>query len=275
VHRLTYAELVTRALAEDVGWGDRTTESIFTDEQAEASIEARRAGIIAGIDLAREVFCQVDQQVEFAPEVGDGYAAAPGDVLVRLNGPAAGILTGERVALNFLQRMSGIATSTRTAVEAVAGTKARVTDTRKTVPGLRVLDKYAVRVGGGENHRFNLSDMVLIKDNHIKGAGSIAEAVTRVRQHCGFPVKIEVEVTNLEEVREALACGVDLIMLDNMESGVMSQAVAVIEGQALVEASGGITPERLLEVAKTGVDYISLGYLTTGSPSLDIALNLQ
>ncbi len=276
MHRLSYEELVYRALLEDLGPGDRTTGSIFTNEQGTAFLEARQEGVIAGLDVAREVFRQVDGEIIFAPaaEVMDGYRAAPGDLLVRLSGPTAGILSGERVALNFLQRMSGIATKTRAAVDAVQGTGVRITDTRKTVPGLRVLDKYAVRVGGGENHRFNLSDMVLIKDNHIKGAGSITEAVNRVRRQCGFPVKIEVEVTNLQEVREALSSSVDVIMLDNMESTDMTAAVSLIAGRALVEASGGITAGRLLEVAKTGVDYISLGYLTNSSPNLDLALDL-
>ncbi len=275
LHRLVYADIVPRALAEDLPQGDRTTGSIFDgDEQAKAQIEARQDGVIAGMDVAREVFFQVDKGVTFIPVLKDGETVAPGDVLARLGGPVAGILTGERLALNFLQRMSGIATSTRSAVELVQGTKARITDTRKTAPGLRVLDKYSVRVGGGHNHRFNLSDMVLIKDNHIKGAGSITEAVSRVRRHCGFPVKIEVEVANMEEVREALDCQVDIIMLDNMDSFLMAQAVSEIAGRALVEASGGITQERLQEVARTGVDYISLGYLTGGSQTLDISLNL-
>ena len=274
MHRLTYADLVTRALLEDVGLGDRTTSSIFQDEEANALVEARQEGVIAGLDVAREVFFQVDARVNFVPASEDGQRVAPGGILAQLQGPISGILTGERVALNFLQRMSGIATNTRAAVDAVRGTKARITDTRKTTPGLRVLDKYAVRVGDGENHRFNLSDMVLIKDNHIKGAGSITEAVSRVRRYCGFPVKIEVEAANLEDVREALACAVDIIMLDNMDSDKMAEAVSVIAGKALVEASGGITRERLVEVAKTGVDYISLGYLTSSSPTLDISLNL-
>ncbi len=274
MHRLTYADVVTRALAEDIGLGDRTTSSIFRDEEASALVEARQEGVIAGLDVAREVFSQVDVRINVVLTNEDGHRVAPGDILAKLQGPISGILTGERVALNFLQRMSGIATNTRAAADAVRGTKAKITDTRKTTPGLRVLDKYAVRVGGGENHRFNLSDMVLIKDNHIKGAGSISEAVLRVRRHCGFPVKIEVEAATLEDVREALACAVDIIMLDNMDADQMADAVSVVNGKALVEASGGITRERLVEVAKTGVDYISLGYLTSSSPTLDISLNL-
>jgi len=269
-----YKNIVAAALAEDVGFGDRTTASIFTAQEGEGFIVTREAGVVAGLQVAAEVFAQVNPEVHFQTELADGDSIEPGDKLAFLAGPLAGILTGERVALNFLQRLSGIATATRDAVERVAGSGATVTDTRKTTPGLRVLEKYAVRAGGGENHRFNLFDMVLIKDNHIRGAGSISAAVRRVKQRCGFTVKIEVEAGTLKEVQEALQCGVDVIMLDNMRTEEMSAAVHLINKKALVEASGGITREKLAAVASTGVDLISLGYLTYAAGALDFALQI-
>ncbi|MEW5921882.1 MAG: carboxylating nicotinate-nucleotide diphosphorylase [Bacillota bacterium] len=262
MHRLVYKDIVANALAEDLGSGDWTTSSIFNGEEGKALIIAKEAGVLAGLPVAEEVFAQVDARLHFMTNYQDGSKINDGDCVAILEGPVAGILMGERTALNFLQRMSGIATATRAVVASVHGTGAKISDTRKTAPGLRLLDKYAVRVGGGVNHRFNLADMVLIKDNHISGAGSIGEAVARVRRHCGFPVKIEVETKTLEEVGEALACSVDIIMLDNMTTGRMAEAVSLIAGRALVEASGGISRERLPEVAATGVDIISLGYLT-------------
>ncbi len=274
MQRILFQQIVSRALEEDLGFGDRTTLSIFQQEGGRAAIEAREEGIIAGLAVAAEVFAQVDGEIRFQPLLQDGHRLAPGARAAIIEGPIRGILTGERVALNFLQRMSGIATATARAVEKVRGTKARITDTRKTAPGLRLLDKYAVQVGGGTNHRFNLSDMVLIKDNHIKGAGSITRAVEKVRQGCGFPLKIEVETTTLEEVREALDCGADVIMLDNMSPALMKEAAGLIGGRALVEASGGIGPEDLHEAAAAGVDLISLGYLTSSVRALDFSLNI-
>jgi nicotinate-nucleotide pyrophosphorylase (carboxylating) len=271
---LLYREIVAAALAEDLGSGDRTTDSILLDEIGKAEIIAREEGIVAGLAVAREVFAQIDGRVIFQPYVRDGERLRPADRLVLLQGPLSGILTGERVALNFLQHLSGIATATGQAVESIRGMGARIVDTRKTTPGLRVLEKYAVRTGGGENHRLNLSDMVLIKDNHIRCAGSITEAVTRVRKRCGFTVKIEVETTTLQEVQEALMSGVQIIMLDNMSPEMMREAVRLIDGRALVEASGGITADRLREVAATGVDLLSLGYLTHSAPSLDLSLKV-
>ncbi|MDO9533761.1 MAG: carboxylating nicotinate-nucleotide diphosphorylase [Bacillota bacterium] len=274
MHRLLYKEIVVNALAEDLGSGDWTTGSIFGEEEAEAVIVAKESGVLAGLSVAEEVFAQVNRQICFLTHFQDGEKINMGDCAASLRGPVAAILMGERVALNFLQRMSGIATATRAAVEIIRGTRAKITDTRKTTPGLRVLDKYAVRTGGGVNHRFSLADMVLIKDNHIRGAGSIGEAVARVRRHCGFPVKIEVETATLDEVKEAVDCGVDIIMLDNMTTSLMAEAVRLIAGRALVEASGGITRERLSEVAAAGVDLISLGYLTNNSCALDLSLSL-
>jgi nicotinate-nucleotide pyrophosphorylase (carboxylating) len=274
VNILQYRAVVAAALSEDLSFGDRTTDSIFRDEQAIAEIVTRETGVVAGLTVAAETFAQVDSRVLFTPQHNDGDSIKPGDCLARIEGPIAAILKGERTALNFLQRMSGIATMTQSAVQQLTGTLAKVTDTRKTTPGLRILEKYAVRVGGGENHRFHLGDMVLIKDNHIRGAGSIKEAVSRVREHAGFTVKIEVEAASLADVKEALSSNVEIIMLDNMTNEEMSEAVKMVAGQALVEASGGITLTRLREVAETGVDIISLGYLTHGYRALDLSLNI-
>lgn len=274
MHRLLYKDIVARALAEDLGFGDVTTGSIFGPEEGEAVIIAKGKGVLAGLMVAEEVFAQVDGRIKFLHFFQDGDTVNPGVRVAGLKGPVSGILMGERVALNFLQRMSGIATATREAAESISHTRAKITDTRKTSPGLRILEKYAVRLGGGVNHRFNLADMVLIKDNHIKGAGSISEAVARVRQNCGFPVKIEVEAATLEHVREALECRVDIIMLDNMTTGQMAEAVKLVAGKVQVEASGGITKERLAEVAAAGVDLISLGYLTNKGQTLDLSLQL-
>ncbi len=274
LHPLLYRKIVAAALKEDLGFGDLTTETIFSKEKGEAEIVARESGVVAGLPVAAEVFTQVDAEISFCAELSDGDRIEPGAILARLQGPVAGILTGERVALNFLQRLSGIATATRNAVDIVDSAGVKILDTRKTTPGLRVLEKYAVRVGGGENHRFNLSDLVLIKDNHIRGAGSISDAVTRVRSRSNFAVKIEVEAATLQDVQEALACGVEIIMLDNMELSQMVEAVSQISGRALVEASGAILQGQLYNVASTGVDFISLGYLTHSFRSLDLSLKL-
>jgi nicotinate-nucleotide pyrophosphorylase (carboxylating) len=274
LHQLLYKDIVTAALKEDLGFGDLTTETIFADQEGKAEIMARERGIAAGLAVAAEAFAQVDPRIVFTPSLNDGDNFAPGDVLAVLHGPLAGILTAERVALNFLQRLSGIATATGNAVNAVRGTGVKILDTRKTTPGLRVLEKYAVRTGGGENHRYNLSDLVLIKDNHIHGAGSISEAVARVRKRRGFAAKIEVEAATLKDVKEALECGVEIIMLDNMDTSQMAEAVKIIAGRALIEASGAIRQEQLQKVAATGVDYISLGSLTHSCRALDLSLNL-
>ncbi|MBS4021236.1 MAG: carboxylating nicotinate-nucleotide diphosphorylase [Dethiobacter sp.] len=274
MHQLLYKDIVTAALKEDLGFGDLTTETIFADQEGKAEIMARERGIAAGLAVAAEAFAQVDPRIVFTPSLNDGDNFAPGDVLAVLHGPLAGILTAERVALNFLQRLSGIATATGNAVNAVRGTGVKILDTRKTTPGLRVLEKYAVRTGGGENHRYNLSDLVLIKDNHIHGAGSISEAVARVRKRRGFAAKIEVEAATLKDVKEALECGVEIIMLDNMDTSQMAEAVKIIAGRALIEASGAIRQEQLQKVAATGVDYISLGSLTHSCRALDLSLNL-
>lgn len=273
MHPLQFKEIIKAALFEDLSLGDKTTDSIFSDESGKAEIISRENGIIAGLPVAAEVFAQVGG-ARFMAHVKDGDSIKPGDCIATIEGYVSSILKGERTALNFLQRLSGIATQTAAAVELVAGTGTRIVDTRKTTPGLRILEKYAVRIGGGENHRFNLGDMVMIKDNHIKGAGSITEAVDRVRKSVGFPVKIEVEAASLSDVDEALTCRVDVIMLDNMPVTDMAAAVALVGGAALTEASGGITESQLKEVAKTGVDLISLGYLTHSYRSFDLSLLL-
>lgn len=275
VHPLQFEHIVRTALMEDLAQGDRTTDSIFTDEICSAFIVAKEPGVLAGFPVAAEVFRQVDPQVRFLANFQDGQQIKAGDCVAKITGRMSSVLKAERTALNFLQRLSGVATLTGEAVSKVAGTNARIVDTRKTTPGLRILEKYAVRMGGGENHRFNLGEMVMIKDNHIAGAGSITEAVRRVRQNVGFPVKIEVEAANLADVAEALASGVDVIMLDNMDTETMTESVKLVGGRALVEASGGITAGRLCEVARTGVDLISLGYLTHHYRSLDLSLKLE
>ena len=273
MHPLQFKQIVANALTEDLGFGDKTTDSIFTSEQGTAVIISRETGIVAGLPVAEEVFAQIGG-VHFQAQITDGDQMNPKDVIVTISGSVASILKGERVALNFLQRLSGIATLTNAAVQSVSGTGARIVDTRKTTPGLRVLEKYAVRTGGGENHRLSLSDMVMIKDNHIQGAGSITNAVAKVRRYAGFSVKIEVEAATLADVEEALLCRVDVIMLDNMTTEMMAEAVGLVGRRALVEASGGIMPARLQQVAETGVDLISLGYLTHSYTSFDLSLKL-
>lgn len=275
MHPLQYRQLVGIALAEDLLYGDRTTDSIFSEEIGSAALLAKEAGIVAGLPLFVEVFAQVDQAVECRLCCVEGAHVAAGQRLATVTGRISSILKAERIALNFMQRMSGIATMTKAAVQVVAGTAAKIVDTRKTTPGWRVLEKYAVRLGGGENHRFNLADMIMIKDNHIKGAGSISVAVARVRASAGFALKIEVEAATLADVREALACGVEVIMLDNMTAPVMREAVLFVDRRTLLEASGGIAADRLREVAETGVDLISLGYLTHSCRALDLSLKLR
>jgi len=274
LEHIVYRDIVTQALREDIGNGDLTTKSIFGNESGEAFITAKEQGILAGMFIAEEVFAQVDGTLEFKALRNDGDLIDAGDKIAQIKGKVSAILTAERVALNFLQRMSGIATATKNATKLISHTHAEITDTRKTTPGLRILEKYAVRAGGGLNHRFNLSDMVLIKDNHIKGAGTLTEAVFRVRRNTGFTTKIEVETASLEQVKEAIDCEVDIIMLDNMNTADMEAAVKLIAKRTLIEASGGITYDRLLEVADTGVDIISLGYLTSSAICLDMSLTL-
>ena len=269
--------LVRAALIEDLGRaGDITTDAIVPGEaQAETALVARQAGVVAGLDLALLAFKLIDPAIVAAVHLPDGTRISSGDLIATVSGPAKGILTAERVALNFLCHLSGIATATAAIVEAVRGTRARITCTRKTTPGLRAIQKYAVRVGGGANHRFGLDDAVLIKDNHIAAAGGIKPAVERVRGSIGHLVKVEVEVDTLAQLEEALAVGVDAVLLDNMQPEKLRRAVAMINGRAIAEASGGVTPATAPTIAATGVDLISIGWLTHSVTALDIGLDYR
>ena len=274
------SRLVELALMEDIGMGDVTSDAILPDDQrGEAEFFCKEDGVVAGLDVTALVFQYCDHSVRVTPTVNDGNRISNGTCIARIDGPARSILRGERTALNFLQRMSGIATLTRRFVDAVAGTNAKITDTRKTVPGLRVLDKWAVRLGGGVNHRFGLDDMVLIKDNHIVAAGGITRAVERCRQYLaneGLDIKIEVETKSLDDVREALRChGIHRILLDNFPLEALREAVHLIAHAVEVEASGGVTLANVRAIAETGVDYISVGALTHSVKSLDISLELR
>jgi nicotinate-nucleotide pyrophosphorylase (carboxylating) len=262
------------ALAEDMPEGDPTSESLVPPEaRSEAHFLAEEDGVVAGLDVAARVFARIDPSTIFIERFKDGAFFRQGDKLARVKGPTVALLKGERTALNFLQRLSGIATVTRRYVDAVAGTKAKILDTRKTTPGLRLLEKYAVRAGGGSNHRLNLSDMVLIKDNHLLVVGSVAEAVRRARAKVRPGVKIEVEAASLLQVREALAAGADWIMLDNMPLETMSQAVGLVGGRVPLEASGNMSLDRVRAVAETGVDFISVGALTHSARAIDISMD--
>ena len=269
------APIVQLALGEDIGSGDVTTMSILAATvRLSGRILSKEEGVVAGLDVARSVFRAVDEETLFTLQVDDGDLVGNGTTLATVTGPGAAILSAERVALNFLQRMSGIATMTRRFVKAVEGTKAVILDTRKTAPGLRALDKLAVKLGGGQNHRFGLYDMVLIKDNHIAAAGSIAEAVRRVRAVAEKRLSIEVEVASLVQFREALAAEPDRIMLDNMSLGDMVEAVALAGGAVELEASGNVTLDNVAQIAATGVDFISVGALTHSVRALDISLEI-
>lgn len=269
-------ELVARALNEDIWTGDITTEAIIpADRQASGRIWTKVDGVVAGLPLLSIVWQQLGGGVTVELLAQDGQVVTAGTALATLQGSARQILMGERVALNFLQRLSGVATRTSRLTELIKFYNSSIVDTRKTVPGLRVLDKYAVRMGGAVNHRFGLYDAVLIKDNHIAVAGGIKEAVTAARRHLGHTVKIEVETETLEQVAQALESRADIIMLDNMSIELMKQAVKLVEGKAIVEASGRITEDEVVEVAKTGVDYISIGAITHSASALDISLDID
>jgi len=267
--------LLRRFLREDLEHGDITTEAIFSgSELGSACFVARVPLIAAGLEsVASRVFRLLDEQLCCTEMAADGQRVSAGEVLLRVSGPVRSILRGERVALNLTQRLCGIATLTRQYVDAVQGYKAAITDTRKTTPGLRLLEKYAVRCGGGRNHRYSLSDGVLIKDNHIAACGSISEAVRRARAGVPHTVAIEVETDTITQVQECLACGVQIIMLDNMDLPTLRQAVELIGGQALVEASGGVNLNTVRAIAATGVDIISAGALTHSAPACDIGLD--
>jgi nicotinate-nucleotide pyrophosphorylase (carboxylating) len=276
-HRLLYRDVLRRAFEEDLGRaGDLTTLAIVpADAAARGALMARAAGVACGLEVAAAAFRRVEPKVALTARVADGETVAAGTLLAELAGPARGILTAERVALNFLGHLSGIATATRALVEAITGTGARIACTRKTTPGLRALEKYAVRCGGGVNHRFGLDDAVLVKDNHLAVAGGVAEALARVRGAVGHLVKVEVEVDTLEQLDEALAHGVDAVLLDNMAPAMLAEAVRRVAGRAVTEASGGITAATARQIAEAGVDLLSVGWLTHSAPALDVALDLS
>lgn len=268
-------DLIVRALKEDITYIDVTTDYLIPETQvSNAVLTSKDNGILCGIDVAMQVFHLLDPTTSFEVLKQDGDKLKPSDIIMRIQGKTRALLKGERTALNFLQHMSGIATATRNAVDEVSGTKASVADTRKTLPGLRMLEKYAVTIGGGKNHRFNLSDAAMIKDNHIDAVGSIGKAVETLRSRVGHMIKIEVETRTLSEVREALLAGADIIMLDNMDIKTMTAAISIIGGKALVEASGGIKPGTLRSIAETGVDIISIGALTHSAKAFDISMNI-
>lgn len=271
--------IVDLALAEDIGTGDVTTlATVPAATQARGAMLVKAPGVISGLEAAAYAFHRVDPAISFAPRVTDGARVEPGTLIVDLAGPARGLLIGERVALNLLQRLSGVATQTARFVAETAGTKAKVVDTRKTTPGLRVLEKAAVRHGGGYNHRVGLSDGVLIKDNHLAAIGGpdrVTKAIAAARAFAPHTIKIEVEVTTLDEVREAVRAGADIILLDNMDLQTMREAVGIVSGRALLEASGNVRLETVRAIAETGVDLISAGALTHSAPALDISLNFE
>ena len=267
--------IIRNALREDIYTGDITTRSVVPQpQQAQARLVAKEEFILAGNQVAARVFTMLDATTVYSTRFKDGDLCSPGDVIAEISGLDAVILQGERVALNLLQRMCGIATLTSRYVAAVTGTSARIVDTRKTTPGLRVLEKYAVTIGGGGNHRAGLYDAVLIKENHIAAAGGITPAVTRSRAAIPHTMKIEAETENLAQVAEALACGADIIMLDNMDCATMQEAVALIAGRSMVEASGGVNLDTVRGIAETGVNLISVGALTHSARAVDISLLL-
>ncbi|HZZ60953.1 MAG TPA: carboxylating nicotinate-nucleotide diphosphorylase [Roseiarcus sp.] len=269
--------IVRQALIEDLGRaGDITTDAIApADRNAAALMASRQEGVVAGLEVAALAFRLIDPAIRFTPVLCDGARVAPGAALARIEGPARGLLSAERVALNFVSRLSGIASATAALVASVAHTNARIVCTRKTTPLLRSLEKYAVRAGGGTNHRFGLDDAALIKDNHVAIAGGVAEAIRRVRARVGHMVKIEVEVDTLAQLEEALGASVDAVLLDNMSLDDLRRAVTMIGGRAISEASGRVTLETAPAIAATGVDLISVGWLTHSAPILDIGLDAK
>ncbi|WLP95207.1 carboxylating nicotinate-nucleotide diphosphorylase [Psychrobacter sp. M13] len=277
LNRVLLEPLVTAALAEDLGRrGDVTSQAtIPANRQAQLQIRARQAGIICGMDLARLAFALVDSQIEFVACVSDGERVAADTVLATVRGNARHLLTAERTALNFLTHLSGIATATQQILDSVADYPAQITCTRKTIPGLRIVQKYAVRCGGGRNHRLGLDDAILIKDNHIAIAGDITTAIKQAQEFAGHLIPIEVEVDTLAQLKLALEAGVSLVLLDNMAPDILQQAVELCKGRAKTEASGGITPESVQAVAATGVDFIAMGYLTHSTTALDIGLDFS
>lgn len=269
--------VIRRALDEDLGLaGDLTSNAVILEDHSSRVVaNARQSGRIAGLDCAELTCGLVDPSIKVTRHVDDGDPVAPGALIATFEGPSRSLLIAERTALNFMGHLSGIASVTADLVGRIEGTRAAITCTRKTTPGLRALEKYAVRAGGGMNHRYSLSDAVLIKDNHIAIAGGVGPALTRAKQQVGHMVKIEIEVDTLEQLAEVLEIGADAILLDNMEPASLSEAVGMIDGRAIAEASGGITPDRVRAVAETGVDLISMGWITHSAPCLDIGLDFE
>lgn len=274
---VVWEPILRAALVEDLGRaGDLTTDAVVLgDAAAQGRIVARKTGVAAGLHMSLATFALLDARVSGHAAVADGTKVAAGETLAELAGPARALLTGERTALNLLGHLCGIATATRTLVDAIDGTRASIACTRKTTPGLRALEKYAVRAGGGMNHRFGLDDGVLVKDNHLVAAGGIGPAVARVRAHVGHMVKIQVEVDTLDQLDELIPLGVDAVLLDNMSPATMAEAVGRIDGRMLAEASGNITGENVRPVAESGVDIVSVGWITHSAPRLDVALDFD
>lgn len=276
LNKIYIDNIINTALSEDINYIDVTTDNLVDDtHKSTAYFVAKDDGVLCGIDIALRVFELAGEGVESEVIIKDGTEVKKGDIIANLKGSTKTLLKGERTALNILQHMSGIATATNKCVKLAQGTNARITDTRKTLPGLRPLQKYAVTVGGGRNHRYNLSDGAMLKDNHIDAYGSITAAVNALREKAGHMLKVEVEVRNFDELNEALACGCEIIMLDNMSPADMKKAVEITDGRAKLEASGNITHENLREVAQTGVDIISLGALTHSVKCFDISMKIQ
>jgi len=275
IDRLIAQRLIDSYLLEDLAWGDITTDMLVPKgTKSKGYVYAKDDGIIAGIDVFLMVFNTIDSYIEYKKYFTDGEAVKKGDLILETYGDLNSCLKAERVALNLIQRMSGIATYVRKLSDMIKGTNARLTDTRKTMPGLRYFDKYAVSVGGGVNHRYNLSDGILIKDNHIKAVGGIKNALTKIKGEVSHTKKVEIEVETIHELKEALKYGADIIMLDNMTIDMMKEAVEITNGRAILEASGNITEKNILDVAKTGVDIISIGAITHSVKALDISYNL-
>jgi nicotinate-nucleotide pyrophosphorylase (carboxylating) len=269
-------KLIEEALFEDIGPGDITSEAVIPEETSStAEIIAKQDLVLAGVLIAREVFRKLEPWVQFTPLAHDGSRVQSGSIIAQVEGRTRMLLAGERVALNLMQHLSGIATTTARFVDALKGSRAEILDTRKTLPGLRALEKYAVRMGGGRNHRFGLYDGVLIKDNHIKAAGGIIKAMAGIRKKVHPLLKIEVEVKTLDEVREAMAAGATMILLDNMPPALMKQAVGIVGERVLVEASGNVTLDNVKAIAETGVDFISSGSLTHSAPAADISMKIK
>lgn len=267
--------LIKTALLEDINYVDITTDYLIPEDQEnEAKFLAKANGILCGIEVALRVFTLIQPDFQYEVFIHDGEEVKKGDIIAKIKGKTRTILKGERTALNLLQHMSGISSMTNRIVKIVEGTNASIADTRKTLPGMRSLQKYAVTVGGGKNHRFNLSDAAMLKDNHVDAGGGITNAVTKLRTKLGHMAKVELEVRTLDELREALSVDVDVIMLDNMDNDTMREAVKIADGKALLEASGGITEETIRDVAETGVDIISIGALTHSVKAFDISLKI-